>query len=73
MRGIDQSIAIQFDRGVAALDKVTAPVEAAVADPARMQALNEVISVTQMLQALIGDQLAAALGLSVGFSSLDGD
>lgn len=73
MGGIDQSIAIQFDRGVAALDKVTAPVEAAVADPAQMQALNEVISVTQMLQALIGDQLAAALGLSVGFSSLDGD
>jgi predicted lipoprotein len=71
--GIDQSIAIQFDRGFAALDLVRSPVEAAVADPVQMQALNDVISVTQMLQALIGEQLATALDLSVGFSSLDGD
>ncbi len=71
--GIDQSIAIQFDRGFAALDVVTSPVEAAVADPVQVQALTDVISVTQMLQALIGEQLATALDLSVGFSSLDGD
>lgn len=71
--GIDQSIAIQFDRGFVALDLVVAPIEVAVTDPAQVQALNDVVSVTQMLQVLIGDQLAVALDLSVGFSALDGD
>jgi len=44
-----------------------------VADPKQVQALNYLVIVTQSLQSLVGEQLSTALGLSVGFSSLDGD
>ncbi|MEO8684858.1 MAG: imelysin family protein, partial [Devosia sp.] len=67
------AITAEFAGADAALDLVTAPVEAAVADPAQVQALADVVTATQQLGVLIGEQLSAALGLSVGFSSLDGD
>ncbi|HTM79207.1 MAG TPA: imelysin family protein [Devosia sp.] len=67
------AITAEFAKAHAALALVTDPVETAVADPAQAQALAEVVSATQQLGALIGEQLSAALGLSVGFSSLDGD
>lgn len=52
---------------------VTRPMEEAVTDPAQLQGLRYLVILTQSMQALIGDQLSVALGLSVGFSSLDGD
>jgi len=67
------AIIAEFAKADAALDLVTDPVEAAVADPAQAQALADVVTTTQQLGVLIGEQLSAALGLSVGFSSLDGD
>jgi predicted lipoprotein len=67
------AISAEFAKADAALDLVTDPVEAAVADPAQAQALADVVTATQQLGVLIGEQLSAALGLSVGFSSLDGD
>ena len=67
------AIAEEFAKVDAALDLVTDPVETAVADPAQAQALVDVVTATQQLGVLIGEQLSAALGLSVGFSSLDGD
>jgi predicted lipoprotein len=72
-RGLDNSIAFEFSNAVRALDLVTSPVEQAVADPKQVQALNYLALVTGSLQAMIGEQLATAMGLSVGFSSLDGD
>lgn len=71
--GLDNSIAFEFANAYRALDLVTAPVEEAVADPKQAAALNYLVIVTQSLQSQIGEQLSAALGLSVGFSSLDGD
>ena len=71
--GLDNSIAFEFRNAHRAIDLVTLPVEQAVADEKQAMALNYLIIVTQSLQALIGEQLSAALGLSVGFSSLDGD
>jgi predicted lipoprotein len=47
--------------------------EEAVADPAQKQALSDMVAASQVLGKLTGEDLAAALGLSVGFSSLDGD
>jgi predicted lipoprotein len=67
------AIAAEFAKADAALDRVTDPVETAVADPAQAQALADVVTATQQLGVLIGEQLSSALGLSVGFSSLDGD
>ncbi len=52
---------------------ITGTVEEAVNDPAQLQAFKYLVILTQSLQSLIGEQLSAALGLSVGFSSLDGD
>ncbi|KKB75825.1 hypothetical protein VW35_18825 [Devosia soli] len=66
-------VSAAFDRAEAAADKVTLPVEQAVADPAQAAALNDLVVATQELQRLIGEELSATLGLSVGFSSLDGD
>jgi uncharacterized protein len=67
------AIAAEFAKADASLDLVTGSVEAAVADPAQALALADVVTATQQLGVLIGEQLSAALGLSVGFSSLDGD
>lgn len=66
-------IAAAFDRAEIAIAAVTAPVEAAVVDPTQSAALTDLVTATQDLQRLIGEDLSATLGLSVGFSSLDGD
>ncbi len=62
-----------FNRAETALHSVTLPVEQAVANPAQAAALDDLVAATQDLQRLIGEELSATLGLSVGFSSLDGD
>lgn len=72
-KSLDGSIAFEFANAIRALDVVTLPVEQAVADTKQAHALDYLVLVTSSLQSLIGDQLSTALGLSVGFSSLDGD
>lgn len=67
------SIEFEFGNAERALNAVTQPVEQAVADPKQAQGLNYLVIVTGSLQTQIGEQLSTALGLSVGFSSLDGD
>jgi predicted lipoprotein len=47
--------------------------EQAVADKVQLDALKYMSIITGSLDHLLGDNLAAALGLSVGFSALDGD
>jgi predicted lipoprotein len=49
------------------------PVADILADEDRAGELGYLVILTQSLQRLFGEQLTAALGLSVGFSSLDGD
>ena len=71
--GLDNSIAFEFANVHRAIGLVSLPVEEAVLDPKQVEALNYLVIVTQSLQSQIGEQLSAALGLSVGFSSLDGD
>lgn len=62
-----------FNRAEVALDHVTDPIDAALADPTQNAALGKLVVATQDLQRLIGEELSSTLGLSVGFSSLDGD
>ena len=68
-----QEVTAAFARADAAIALVTSPVETAVVDPTQAAALNDLVTSTQDLQRLIGEDLSATLGLSVGFSSLDGD
>lgn len=70
---LDNSIGFEFSNAYRALDLVTLPLDEALADPKQAAALDYLVIVTQSLQSQIGEQLAFALGLSVGFSSLDGD
>lgn len=48
-------------------------VEALVADPAQKAAADGLVASSSALQTVIGERLPAALSLSTGFSSLDGD
>jgi uncharacterized protein len=67
------SIRFEFTNAERALRAVTLPVEQAVIDADARGKLSYAAIVSQSLQKLSGQNLAAALGLSVGFSSADGD
>ena len=63
----------EFENAVHAASVVTSPMEQAVLDPEQLQALKYMMIITGSLDTILGQNLAAALGLSVGFSALDGD
>ncbi len=67
------SVAFEFKNADRAFALLTAPIDVAVDDPHQLQALKYLVILTQSLGEMVGERLAAALGLSVGFSSLDGD
>lgn len=71
--GLGNSIDFEFRNVDRALGLVTLPLDQALEDDKQVQALRYLVIVTGSLQAMVGEQLSAALGLSVGFSSLDGD
>ena len=68
-----RSIEFEFNNAEAVLGRLHMPVADIVSDDERAGDLAYVVILTQSLQALFGEQLTATLGLSVGFSSLDGD
>lgn len=70
---IGQDALAEFDKVDGEVAKVTGTVEEALADPAQRAALGQIVVSSQALGRLTGEDLPAALGLSVGFSSLDGD
>lgn len=63
----------EFQNAARAAAAIVDPMEQAVADNRQLQALKYMIIITGSLDTLLGQNLAAALGLSVGFSTLDGD
>jgi len=63
----------EFAGAQRATDTITSPIEEAVADPVQLKALQHLVIITKALDSLLGRNLSAALGLSVGFSALDGD
>jgi predicted lipoprotein len=63
----------EFANAARAAKAVVDPIEKAVADERQLKALNYMVIITGSLDTLVGQNLAAALGLSVGFSALDGD
>ena len=70
---VDNGATFEFANALRAAAIPTLPVEQALADASQKKALDYLVIVTQSLQTLLGENLAAALALSVGFSSLDGD
>lgn len=70
---IDQSIEFEFSNAEDALWPGTGPIDKKLADPEKRAKLEYVRIVTSSLSELIGTRLTAELGLTAGFSSLDGD
>lgn len=67
------SVDFEFSNAATALAGLDGPVDALLADPVRRDRLAYARLVTSSLSDLLGDKLAPALGLTSGFSSLDGD
>lgn len=63
----------EFDNAIEAAVKVTKPIEDALDDPMQAKQLPYIIHVTRTLDTLVGENLSGALGLTIGFSGLDGD
>ena len=63
----------EFAGAIAAAAEVTGPMETAVASSEGLLGLKQMYVSTGSLDTLIGDNLGAALGLTIGFSQLDGD
>jgi predicted lipoprotein len=63
----------EFENAARAAAAIVDPMEQAVTDKVQLDALRYMSIITGSLDHLLGENLAAALGLSVGFSALDGD
>jgi predicted lipoprotein len=63
----------QLDAGGLAAERIVDPIETAVSKPDELQGLRDMVAVTQSLDTLIGEDTAKAMGLTIGFSMLDGD
>lgn len=63
----------EFENAARAAAAIVDPMEKAVTDKTQLDALKYLVIITGSLDHLLGENLAAALGLSVGFSALDGD
>lgn len=72
-RWVADGAIFEYGNAARALAAIVDPMEQAVTDPRQLQALKYLVLVTKSLDTLLGQNLAAALGLSVGFSTLDGD
>jgi predicted lipoprotein len=70
---IADGVEFEVKSALEAAAEVSGPIDKAVADPAGLQGLKQMYVSTGSLDTLLGDNTGTALGLSVGFSSLDGD
>lgn len=70
---IGQSIDFEFANAATAAAGATGPIDDVLANTDRRGKLNYFGVVTSSLSELFGTRLAGALGLTAGFSSLDGD
>ncbi len=70
---VASGVTYEFDLAAVAAAKVVDPLETAVAVPSELRALKDMVTITGTLDDLMGTNLATALGLSIGFSQLDGD
>ncbi len=70
---VANSAIFEFQNAARATAVITAPLAEALADPRQLRALNYLVLITGSFDTIVGQDLAAALGLAVGFSALDRD
>ena len=70
---ISNGALFEFDNAAQSAAKINAPIDVAVTDPAQFQQLNYLVNLSRTLDTLLGENLPSALGLTTGFSQLDGD
>jgi predicted lipoprotein len=70
---IAKGAVFEFENAALAAKDISDPIEIAVTNDVELRALRYLVIITGSLDTLLGENLAAALGLSVGFSQLDGD
>jgi uncharacterized protein len=63
----------EFEGAIEAASKIRDPIDVAVADAAQLKELRYLAIVTHSLDTLLGENLPGVLGLTTGFSLLDGD
>ena len=72
-RWIAQSAVAQFANAAKTMQAAGGPIAEVLADPEARDKLNSFALITTSLSALFGTRISGDLGLSAGFSSLDGD
>jgi predicted lipoprotein len=70
---VSKGALFEFENAIRAAGTIVDPIEVAVADEEQLKAFKYIVIITGSLDVILGQNLAAALGLSVGFSALDGD
>jgi uncharacterized protein len=70
---LERNIAEGFARVFPALAAIPLPLAAAVGDPAARPKVEALLAGIKKVRDLVGQQLAPAVGLRVGFNGLDGD
>lgn len=70
---IADSAIYEFENAAEEAAKIVDPMGVAVTDVEQLRALRYLVVITGSLDTILGENLAAALGLTVGFSQLDGD
>jgi len=73
MAWIAESITFEFNTADTILGRVAGPIPDVLADQERRGGLSAIRLITSHLSELFGTSMAGALGLTAGFSSLDGD
>ena len=73
MRWIEKSALFEFDNAARAAAAANGPIAEVLADPEKRKALAYFGVVTSSLSEIFGTRMSGALGLTAGFSSLDGD
>ena len=66
-------LAAAIDRASGSLDKITRPLDRAVADPQQRKQVEALAEQLQELRDLIAGPMATRLNLPIGFNALDGD
>ena len=70
---LKDEIAKAFDTAMAAAASVPEPLDAAVTDPDKRKSVDTLLTAANALRELMTQKVPPALGLTVGFNSMDGD
>lgn len=70
---VSNSVLFEYATAAQSIAKVKSPIDVALADPDQLTHFKELVFVTRSLDTLLAQNMPDALGLTNGFSLLDGD